>query len=67
MSEHTVMYLSVKEVLNVEVYKCIPIRYVCDQVTDCPGGEDEHNCDLFTCPGLLCCKIGSCIHLSNMV
>ena len=23
---------------------CIPLRRRCDEVNDCPGGEDEHEC-----------------------
>ncbi|XP_033745630.1 uncharacterized protein LOC117331144 [Pecten maximus] len=35
---------------------CIPVRYVCDGIAQCSGGEDEKNCDrpcadLFRCHG----------------
>ncbi|XP_030835428.1 low-density lipoprotein receptor-related protein 2-like [Strongylocentrotus purpuratus] len=29
---------------------CIPLRYRCDQKKDCPYGEDENECESFTCP-----------------
>ena len=34
---------------------CIPIRKICDGVTDCPGQEDETKCEYYTCPGHLKC------------
>ena len=36
---------------------CIPYRYVCDMIKDCPFGEEETNCETFLCPGLLKCKL----------
>ncbi|KAI0232930.1 hypothetical protein LSAT2_016795 [Lamellibrachia satsuma] len=35
---------------------CIPYRKICDDVIDCPGGEDELDCHNYTCPGLLKCR-----------
>ncbi|XP_060084391.1 uncharacterized protein LOC132563668 [Ylistrum balloti] len=33
---------------------CIPVRYVCDGISQCSGGEDEANCDR-SCAGLFSC------------
>ncbi|XP_063961299.1 uncharacterized protein LOC129269692 [Lytechinus pictus] len=34
---------------------CLPLRRRCDSVADCPGGEDEFECELYSCPGFLQC------------
>ncbi|XP_072045176.1 uncharacterized protein [Amphiura filiformis] len=34
---------------------CIPLRFRCNDVIDCPDGEDEYKCDVFTCPGAYRC------------
>ena len=34
---------------------CIPYRYVCDGHNDCPAAEEEENCEVIICPGLLKC------------
>ncbi|XP_063608765.1 very low-density lipoprotein receptor-like [Penaeus indicus] len=40
--------------------ECIVYSYRCNNVTDCPGGEDEENCD--QCPeGGFSCNTGECI------
>ncbi len=36
---------------------CIPYRYICDGIPDCPQGEEEEECYSLHCPGLLKCKI----------
>ena len=43
---------------------CLPLRLVCDGVSDCPWGEDEDVCSNppLLCPGMLRCKGGGCIH-----
>ena len=44
---------------------CIPITSLCNNVNDCPFGEDEHMCDYSThlrCPGMFYCRGGSCVH-----
>ena len=38
---------------------CIPVHSVCDGVEDCPYGEDEVNCDNYSCQRTLICK-GDC-------
>nr|XP_054763169.1 very low-density lipoprotein receptor-like [Lytechinus pictus] len=35
---------------------CLPLRRRCDSVADCPGGEDEFECELYSCPGFLQCR-----------
>ena len=34
---------------------CIPIRKVCDGITDCPVGDDEASCVNFSCPRHMRC------------
>ena len=43
---------------------CIPVVRVCDQINDCPYGEDEVDCPAkgVTCPGMLRCQAGGCVH-----
>ena len=44
---------------------CLPVWKICDNVLDCPNGEDELGCvaeqDVL-CPGFLRCKGGGCVH-----
>ena len=35
---------------------CLPVFLRCNGVYDCPGREDEDNCDSYTCPGLYRCR-----------
>ncbi|XP_072039547.1 uncharacterized protein [Amphiura filiformis] len=35
---------------------CIDIQYRCDDVMDCPNGEDEVGCEEYTCPGYYRCQ-----------
>ncbi len=36
-------------------YYCIPFRYVCNGLWECPGGMEENNCYIRSCPGLFKC------------
>ena len=42
---------------------CLPIFLLCNKVYDCPGKEDEGQCDAYMCPGHYRCR-GSkiCVH-----
>ena len=44
-------------------YYCLPVFLRCNDVRDCPGGEDEAGCESFRCPGFYRCR-GSkvCLH-----
>ena len=35
---------------------CIPLHKVCDDMIDCPNGDDELRCDNITCPGQVRCS-----------
>ena len=42
---------------------CLPLHKVCNGQPDCINGEDEHNCAFnMSCPGLLKCRAGWCVH-----
>ena len=45
---------------------CVPIHRLCNQVNDCPYGEDERNCDNFQCPGMFLCHSRLCVHPHNV-
>ncbi len=40
---------------NCRMYYCIPWRYVCNSVWDCPWGTDELGCQRTSCPGYFKC------------
>ena len=46
---------------------CLPAFVRCNGVNDCPGSEDEHDCDGYTCPGYYRCR-GSkvCLHPDHL-
>ena len=42
---------------------CLPVFVVCNSVLDCPGHEDEQDCDSYTCPGYYRCHASPvCLH-----
>ncbi|XP_067672287.1 G-protein coupled receptor GRL101-like [Haliotis asinina] len=50
---------------------CIPVYLVCNGVTDCPRGDDEHDCGSYRCPGYYRCRssgldINHCIHTNEL-
>ncbi|XP_072043070.1 uncharacterized protein [Amphiura filiformis] len=46
---------------------CIPIENRCDDVIDCPNGEDEAGCDDILCPGYYRCQgYRKCLELSQL-
>ncbi len=36
-------------------YYCLPFRYVCNGLWECPGGVEENNCHTVNCSGLFKC------------
>ena len=46
---------------------CLPVFLLCNGVYDCPGHEDEHGCDLYTCPGFYRCRASKvCVHVNHV-
>ena len=46
---------------------CLPVYVRCNQVRDCPGGQDEARCDSYTCPGFFRCRASTvCVHVSHV-
>ena len=46
---------------------CIPLYLVCDEVKDCPTGQDEDHCGEFACHGYFQCKgTHLCLHLNYL-
>jgi len=46
---------------------CIPLFLLCDGSMDCPYGEDEENCFVSICQGLLQCRDSKvCVHPDNI-
>ena len=42
---------------------CLPVFVRCNGVYDCPGREDERECDQYTCPGYYRCRgVKTCLH-----
>ena len=41
---------------------CIPFSKLCDNVNDCPNGEDERCNGTLSCPGMFRCRGSVCIH-----
>ena len=48
-------------------FYCIPWKYVCDGNWQCPGGMEEMNCPMISCPGQYQCRNSSiCLHMSSL-
>ncbi|XP_070547928.1 low-density lipoprotein receptor-like [Ptychodera flava] len=46
---------------------CIPLHMRCNDVADCPNGEDEDGCDEYTCPGAhKCLDRDYCVSLTRV-
>ena len=46
---------------------CLPVFVRCNGVYDCPGHEDEKECDLFTCRGFYRCRASKvCMHVTHV-
>ena len=44
---------------------CLPVFVRCNGVFDCPGHEDERDCDKYTCPGFYRCRDSEiCMHVT---
>ena len=61
------VYFECPSMYKCNMTYCIPTYQLCDNVRDCPDGEDEASCDNVNCPGLLRCKLDNiCIHPLNI-
>ncbi|KAL8612844.1 hypothetical protein ACOMHN_038099 [Nucella lapillus] len=48
-------------------YYCLPVYLRCNQVYDCPGGQDELDCVNATCPGFYRCRASQvCVHALHL-
>nr|KAG5685222.1 hypothetical protein BaRGS_030460 [Batillaria attramentaria] len=46
---------------------CLPVYVRCNDVYDCPGHEDEADCDTYTCPGFYRCRASRvCVHRDHV-
>ncbi|KAL8586636.1 hypothetical protein ACOMHN_040144 [Nucella lapillus] len=46
---------------------CLPVYFYCNEVVDCPGGEDEADCAQHQCPGFYRCRASSvCVHADHL-
>ena len=46
---------------------CLPVYVRCNGANDCPGHEDEADCDSYMCPGLYRCRDSSiCLHRDHL-
>ena len=47
---------------------CLPVFTRCNQVMDCPLGQDEEACDSFSCVGFFRCRgaINQCVHMDHV-
>ena len=46
---------------------CMPVFVRCNGVYDCPGREDEDDCDSYVCPGFYRCRASPiCVHADHV-
>ena len=46
---------------------CLPVFVLCNGVYDCPGHEDEADCDSYKCPGFYRCRGSTvCVHARQL-
>ncbi|KAL8564144.1 hypothetical protein ACOMHN_017414 [Nucella lapillus] len=46
---------------------CLPVYTRCNRVADCPGLEDEADCQTYACPGFYRCRASViCVHASQL-
>ena len=46
---------------------CLPVFVRCNGVYDCPGHEDEKDCDVYACPGFYRCRASTvCVHVTHV-
>ena len=46
---------------------CLPVYARCNGLYECPGWEDEEECDKYTCPGFYrCLQSRICVHAEHM-
>ena len=46
---------------------CLPVFVRCNGVFDCPGHEDERDCDMYICPGFFRCRTSKvCLHVTHV-
>ncbi|XP_070182592.1 G-protein coupled receptor GRL101-like [Littorina saxatilis] len=46
---------------------CLPVYVLCNNIRDCPNGEDELQCENYTCPGFYRCRDSSvCVHVEQV-
>ena len=48
-------FIECRQHFKCVMFYCIPTRKVCDGVADCPVGEDEANCEEYSCSGHMQC------------
>ena len=60
-------YFQCSENFKCQMSYCTPFKLICDGKWDCPEGDDESNCQSFSCPNLFKCKNQTkCLHLSKI-
>ena len=60
-------YFQCSEHFKCQMSYCTPFELICDGKWDCPQGDDEINCQSFSCPNLFKCKNQTkCLHLSKI-